>query len=65
MPCWLSLSTYNIGMDTTKKDSKVCRHGSSALRPVPLLDADTLVQPLQERFLESLHVHLHVGLVAR
>lgn len=61
------LLANNAGARSLRKetqDLKVCRYGSNALCPVPLLDTDALVQPLQERVFEPLHVHLHVRLIA-
>lgn len=47
-----------------EKNLKCCCDGSNALRSIPLLGADALVQPLQEGILEPLCVLLHVRLVA-
>lgn len=60
----LSTAWLSVPHERKQETLEVCRYGSNALRPVPLLYADALVQPLQERVFEALHVRLHVRLVA-
>lgn len=49
-------------MDTSRL--KVCRDCRNALRSIPLLDADALVQALEEGVLEPLDEDFHFRLVA-